>query len=449
MTFSIFVLFSIQLIVTFLGWLLFFRKLNVPFGPKFLAITAYLTSPIAIIIKGSQSAIYASDLIAPILLIYFIIYPNSRRALRAPSFFVLCVLLLILPFSMGFFHGIAEGGGLGFGSRDVKGDIVWIYRNLTYISVFGFGLSTRMTREEYGAFLQLNVGLGMILGLFGVLHYYGPYNLAVFEQYAIKGWESEGYVDTHAGLGFMGIFRASVGQWFATLIVLILGGYQFLSWGYRKVAWLLFTVSAGVIALSYSRAGFLGMIIGIVLVSVFSGSARQRWIGIFAIGPSTIWLFMASDALTERMTSIVTGAHGAHVRSLAWERAIDFLTSNPTELVLGVGPTNRQRVFEITGAYGAHNEYIDVIFRLGIPGLVVLAAFIIFLLRDILRKTAMLDKKSRTIVTSLLVVVIMNCFIGFTQANLIQDYSGYTVGFYLYLLYGIAAGSTLLPDARS
>lgn len=433
-------LFILQSAVLLLTYGLFFRKVDVPLGLKAVLIGAYGTVPLALLMKGIQSAIYISDLFLPAFLIAALSTPRVASGPRRGLVTTLLSLIVIFPLIIAFVQGFVGDQRGGLGSRNINGDVIWLYRNLTYVVVLWYGMSLRLAEHQVVSFVQMNVVLAGILGLMGFVSYFGSVNLAIFEELAWKEWVEEGYGEQRIGLGFMGLFRASVGQWFAMVAILIAGTYSVLSRRYRISAVLVMGVSIGVILLSQSRAGLVGLGIGLLLLSVLAHGWVPRVTAIVGACGMAGWIVFKQDVLMNRAVSIFSGTQNAHDRILAWGKSYDYFSQHTEAFFFGVGPANRDAVFKIIGEYGAHNEYIDVLFRLGFFGFVGLMGFLLALIAALLKARHRCGYEGQAILTTAVIVVIVNCVIGVTQEHLLHDYASHTMGVFIYLFYGLMLG---------
>lgn len=427
--------------VVLLGtYVLFFRKIDVPLSLKVVLIGAYGTVPFALLIKGIQSAVYLSDLFLPAFLITVLAAPREASCPRRGLVTTLLSIIVILPLIIAFIHGFVGDQRGGLGSRNFNGDIIWLYRNITYVVMLWYGMSLRLSENQAISVVQMNVVLAGILGVMGLVSYLGSIDLAVFEELAWKEWVEEGYQEQRIGLGFMGLFRASVGQWFAMIAVLIAGTYGVLSRSYRVWGVLVMGASIGVILLSQSRAGLVGLAIGLFLLSILARGWVPRATAIVGACSMAGWMVFKQGALLSRAESIFSGAQNAHDRMLAWKKAYSYFGQHTDAFFFGVGPANRDAVFKAIGAYGAHNEYIDVLFRLGFFGFIGLMGFLFVLILALVKARHGFGQEGQTLLTTTAIIVIVNCVIGVTQEHLLHDYASHTMGVFIYLFYGIMLG---------
>ena len=193
MTLTLTQLILLQSLLCIGAWLMLFRRKGLPIGIQLLAVCSFLTTPLALLVKGTQSAIYASDLLLPFLLASLLFQSRPQRPLQSPLVLTMVFSLVLLPLLLTPFHVFSSGGDVSLGGRNAKGDLIWMYRNLTYLCIFSLAWASALTRSQFLSFVELQIGLGGILAGIGLLHYFGPVNLAVFEQLTWKEWVEEGY----------------------------------------------------------------------------------------------------------------------------------------------------------------------------------------------------------------------------------------------------------------
>jgi O-antigen ligase len=186
------------------------------------------------------------------------------------------------------------------------------------------------------------------------------------------------------------------------------------------------------------------MAVGILALSVFGQGWHQRSYGVFGAMLVVIIGFTQLDVIGDRLESIVTqGDRASAGRIIAWERSLNVFAIEPETFAIGVGPTNRQAVFKLIGAYGAHNEYIDAIFRMGVLGPIAILVVLYKLMSSYWKLRGSEEPEMRYLGSTMVGVTVANAVIGLTQANLLHDYSGYTCWLFMYLLYGVTTSTTI------
>lgn len=431
-------------------YLFILRHKKIPSIVKLIVIVAYVTIPIAILVKGIASAIYISDLIAPILIIYFLRRLQLFNNLLANKYFItLSALLIFAPFLSGAILIII--GKYLFSSRDLMDNVIWFYRNFTYLLVFGVGLSLRLDRGQIKEFIEINICYGVLLAILGLVNYYGPFNMAIFETIESSGMPLRSS-QSRIGLGFLGLFRGSVGQWFSMLVLLTIGAYHFISPKYRIISLLMIIAGIGVTLLSHSRSGFFGLVAGIGVLGFSKIKLRRKIIVFLAFFVIVLWFNVKGEDFSRRFFPKSSSVQlqsidysddpAAAARVSARKESFRYFSEHFGGLLLGIGPANRYGVYEITGLYGAHNEYMDVIYRSGILGSILLYVFLLMLFKFFVKCLQLETGRTfRSLIWSFIAIIAANVVMAFTQAHLLHDYATYTFGFYLYLLYGVFLGS--------
>jgi O-Antigen ligase len=439
----------LQVVLGIAVYLLFFRTRDIPGMLKFLVVISYITMPVAIIIRGISSAIYLSDFILPVLLFYLLLNSSKIKALfRNRLVLILALLLLIVPFmSMSLLSIIWNKDPVG--SRGWLEAGIWFYRNITLLLVFAVGISSKIKREQMRNFIYMNLVYAAILALLGLFNYFGPINMSTFETFVGGGVLPQSYTGSRIGLGFLGLFRGSVGQWFTVMVLLAIASYRFLPRRARAFVWILVTAGIGVLLLSYSRAGFIGLIAGLIVLC-FAGIRRRGiqalFIALFAL---LLWFILWPNLFQTRYNFITfkpqevqkLKLEAEESRLTAWNSGFQYLGRNMDSFLVGVGPSNREVVYDIVGKYGAHDEYLDAIFRAGILELILMLLFLILVFLSFIRQKSKVDENSiKLVIWGFIAILTANVVIAVTQVHLLHDYATYTFGFYIYMLYGVFLG---------
>ena len=123
---------------------------------------------------------------------------------------------------------------------------------------FSWQVTSWPGRESLGRdYVTLSSRFAVVLAMIGVLHYFTPLSVPVYERILRGGALPEGYID--AGLGFMGLFRGATGQLMTSVALLSLAGTG------RTWHGVALPIVAGInVLMSGSRAGLLGFALGVV-----------------------------------------------------------------------------------------------------------------------------------------------------------------------------------------
>lgn len=428
------------------AYLLLIDKKQIPIPLQVLTAASFVTSPAVVLQRGAQSAIYITDVLIPVVILLCIRQMQLDRIMKDGRVRALIMLLLGVPFVTGALGIVLNGADVSLFSRSSSATSLWLYRNVCGILVFMLVLSMRLTFPQVIAWIRMNMVLVVIVASAGVVTYLTPLDLAASERIMseVEPDRLDHLDHTRIGTGFLGLFRGSVGQWFGIQVVLLLGLLPALERRHRLWALVGIVLSVTVVLMSYSRAGVVGMVVGILTLSVFGQGFYQRSYGALGAALVLAMTFTQLDVVGDRVESIFThGDHASGGRIVAWDRSLTVFASEFEVLAIGVGPTNRQAVFHLIGAYGAHNEYIDAIFRMGILGPIALFMVLYKLGGSYWKLQCARDKHVRYLGSTMIAVMIANAAIGLTQANLLHDYSGYTCWLFMYLLYGVTANTAM------
>lgn len=442
-------LISIQMLLFSFLSIYVVKKLRFPKVLKAQLYVVFITMPVYVAQKGAESLLYLSDFLTPFLMLFIAIRYNPLKEIKQRYVLIMLLFLLIfIPLLNGMIVSIIDGRA--HTQREILAMLVWFYRNFTYFIVFTSCLLLNMTHDEYSDFVKANLYYGLALGALGLLNYFGNIDMAVFERIKSDGELPEWFSQNRLGLGFLGLFRASVGQWFVLSLALVLGSYRQFTHSHKFTFLIFFVLAAIDILASFSRAGFVGLVI-LLVVSCFWWKlfSTKQVIAALLVAPMLILLLINfNPKIADRFTAMSSGNIDYNETSLSLrtgsvERSNNYFTDNILSLVFGIGPTNREGIYEICGTYGAHNEYYDIVFREGLFGLLILllVLFYIYKCANFNYDDFNTRQRARTLGTILIVNV---CF-GLSQNHLIHDYASHTLGVYIYLLYGCLLGT--IPEA--
>jgi O-antigen ligase len=446
MTLSLEATFALQVCTIVIVYLLFVDKQQIPIPLQIITGASFVTSPAVVLERGAQSAIYVTDIVIPLVVIICARHMRIDEIIHDGRVRAFLVLLLGVPLLAGTLGFVLGGGDISLLSRSMNATVLWLYRNTCGVLVFMLVLSMRLTGSQVIAWIRMNLVLVSVVAGAGVVTYLTPIDLAAFERIMPEvDPERLHHIDeTRIGAGFLGLFRGSVGQWFGIQVVLFLGLLPVLERRHWPWALVGIVLSVAVVLMSYSRAGVIGMAVGILALSVFGKGLYQRSYGVLGAALVVIIAFTQLDVIGDRLESIFThGDRASAGRIIAWERSLNVFATELETFAVGVGPTNRQAVFKLIGAYGAHNEYIDAIFRMGVLGPIAILMVLYKLVSSYWKLRRSREADVRYLGSTMVAVIIANAAIGLTQANLLHDYSGYTCWLFMYLLYGVTTSTTL------
>lgn len=329
----------------------------------------------------------------------------------------------------------------------------YIYRNVVLVALFGFFLFKRTDGLELLELTELVLLLSIVLATLGFLHYLGLFDSNIFDRYSqITEELLDAYFELGAGTGFAGMFRGAVGQIFAmigivSLAYAVAGPKEA---RLKPIALAIVLASFYLIVRSYSRSGLVGLAVGCMLISLVF---VRRLAAITLFGAAAAYLAMTtfSDVqIFERFfgSNLADADKLSSGRLSGWDAALDAFSEHPKVLLVGVGAGNDDGVADLIGLWGAHNEYLDVIFKLGAYALLFYGAALYNLFKA---SWTGFFSSSQAFNASLvmLALIISNCLVAFTQGHLYHAHATYTTTFMVFFLYGAHISRILSNRAMS
>jgi len=442
---EIYLSFIIQVVSLLVVYFIISRHIKLPLIIKILTLIAYITNPIAKIFSGVASLLYLSDLLFIFLFLYILLRPVIFKRFYNNLFFrLLFIFLIVIPLVNSFILIII--GKYNLEGREILGFVIWFFRNINMLITLGIGIWAGLNAERIKDFIKINIIFGLLLGCLGLINYFGsPINMSTFEELLSQADNQEWQLNTRLTLGFLGLFRSSVGQWFAIIALLSLGTYGIWKSWFSYIQIITIIISIIIVFLSGSRAGMIGLMIGILIFMILQ---RRKFLIIVPIFFSIIllcYIFFNTQYelsyLWTRYRIFENEDVSKELRLKGLQKGVVYLLNNIDTLFLGVGATNMAKVYEISGMYGLHNEYFGFIYRAGLLGFILLIIFEGFILKTFINLRINVDKNILLIINTIIIITIVNMIIALSQSFLIHDHATYTLNYYIYLLYGVFIGT--------
>ena len=270
---------------------------------------------------------------------------SANKALQAPQFYLLALLMLFSPITV-----VLAGEGLSAGLETFQ-DLVPLY--LTFMLI----AATFLSRGRIHVMMWLMVGGAILMSAHGIQ-----------QKLTGVGWTGE--VPILGRMRYIGLFNDPNDVGLSLVTALPMAMYLFRSSRHTLVKLLLLlcigTIFWG-IKLTDSRGTILAL--GAIL-----GVYSWRRFGIFRTVIAGMFALPVLLLLSTRLDTIDPAEESAHGRVEAWYEGIQMLRENP---VFGVG-------FGLFGDHNpltAHNSYILVMAELGIPGYFLWFAFSVSCIR--------------------------------------------------------------------
>lgn len=397
----------------------------------------FIVSPIIVLTAGVQGFVFAADLMGPYLFYrYLFSLKSAERGGNLQTLLFLAIFFVpLIATSLALLAGTYKQSLF-----DIAFELQFFYRSALLLAIFAFFFNAKISRLAFLELTELFIILALVLGLLGSLQYLGFWDINVFDRYSpIEDYLLEYYQIINAGTGFAGLFRGAVGQIFFIMSILSLN-YLFTRESkpaFRLLGGLLFGIALFLVIKSFSRAGFYGVIVGVLVYVLLDAKRVGLWI-IAAAAASAVALIALGDAVySDRFIYYNEGdIEGFSSGRLdAWENTFEIFYNEPFIILFGVGAGNERGVADLIGLWGAHNEYLELIFKGGIFMLAIYVAFFssLFVLFWTKHRQVRYDNVTKVFFS----IFIPNCIIAFTQSHLIHGHATYTTIAIIYMLYGV------------
>lgn len=398
--------------------------------------------PIVSIRGGMASAIYMSDLLAVPLAISYVIGNRIRPRVDGWALLAAMVLIPAMTTSVLFALEMTTVGQATF---------LHLFRHTGYICLY---LWMRDVGSSAISIIKTFVAGIILLSLVGALHYFGPADLDVFNHLA---YNRVTLAVPRLGTGFGGLFRGTVGHMFALLAILAFSLVFDQRGRWRVVGVVAWLLCASMIYSSYSRAGAVGMAVGSLIVVGFAGRhiARRGLIAILAgIALLVTWMALP-DAVAMQIRTRFDPTYGmslGYQDDAYWTRRDSIRTSiglfmhDSAKLWLGTGAARDEAIAEAIGTWGAHNEFVQIVYTGGLLSLVAFGIFLGTTARGIVvRKGAMRAGD----VAAAFGVLSANVVIALPQSAYLGSYATHLSIIVSYAVTGVVMAPFALPAARS
>lgn len=442
---SLYIVFGVNVLVALLFLLYTRAAYNSLSWRDVLLALGLLFCPVFIAVAGAASATFVLDFIAPVVILYAVAqYKVLSRPLMGPVL-LMWVLLVVAPAVAVV--GSSFAGLFNPSSSAVQFGVLllWLVRGALLAAIFTIFAVAPIDSASYIRWLRKFVFGASLVGIVGVIDYLGIYETSIFEALSSSSGALEGRV---LGVGFLGLFRGAVGQLYANTACV--ATILYLVDERRRSYWLgALLLSLALILLSMSRAGLVGFLVGVLAILI---SVRRWRIALAALlcGGVAYAALILLPGFLGRFDALFLGEDEATgTRMEAWRASVDVFQKDPLILLFGNGPTNREGVYHLIGTYGAHNEIIDSVFRLGVGGLFVL--LILYLKLFKLAVAGMNRSGPQSDATSALLLALLCCnlAISMTQDSFLRDYSSFSSGPFLFALMGCGAAYSAHAKYRS
>ncbi|HET6670629.1 MAG TPA: O-antigen ligase family protein, partial [Pyrinomonadaceae bacterium] len=212
---------------------------------------------------------------------------------------------------------------------------------------------------------------------------------------------------------------------FPIVIGLALGSRYFAA----KTIYLLVAVCIlGGTVVTFSRAGFLGLIFVFGTLAWKLGPKNRFLVGVIAVVLITLFLILAPGAYRQRVTT--TGDESAQARTGELKRSIFLAIRNP---VFGVGMGNF--VLFSDKEHATHNAYTQVASEIGLPATIVYVLFLLAAFQRVRRMPSPYEVEKRKRAVPYLAVGLQASLVGYM---VVSFFASVAYLWYVYYLVGYA-----------
>ncbi len=229
-----------------------------------------------------------------------------------------------------------------------------------YVEMFLFALVVASAIRE-----KSQVRLLLLVMAFSVL----LVNRSVYSTLSGRDLSHFSYDVRDAGpLGYAGVNGLAAFE--AMVATFLLGTFSFVKKIWAKVGILLLVVTCSYCLLfSFSRGGYLGLIVGMVTVGLF----KSRWLLVAAAVLVLGWQTLLPASVQQRIKMTTEDAEegqqfdsSSQQRIELWKDALDLFKQNP---VTGAGFETYSHIGRVGTFRDTHNYYIKVLAEMGVVGL--------------------------------------------------------------------------------
>lgn len=266
---------------------------------------------------GEDSGVLMNDLIFPPLIIAWTLRRLLSGRWNLPRHSLTLPIAAVISTMLASFLANYSG----YATDELLSGALYQVRWVEYMLVLPMGFDFFRTRVRAWRYVGLLVTCGVLVSLLGFIQ------LQIFPDFSFmapSGW------DPHVGRLLSTWFDPNfLAGWLAFLITISLAIALGLPWARAKWWWLAIGVMVAAVVLTFSRSGYLALVVGAGLVT----AVRSR--SIFFIGLlGIIATIFFVPRVQERVIGIRTVDETAQLRIVSWENAFEVINDHP---VFGIG----------------------------------------------------------------------------------------------------------------
>lgn len=322
-------------------------------------------------ILGDDAGVLMNDLILPPLVLVWLLKRLLSGRWRLPRHsLTLPVLGVIITMAVSLLANYHH-----YDTTELLSGALYQVRWLEYAAVLLMGFDFFRTRARVWRYFSLVVVCGVVVSFLGFAQ------LQIFPDFSFMapaGW------DPHVGRLLSTWFDPNfLAGWLAFLISVCLGVALGLPLTRAKWWWGAIIVMTAAVVLTFSRSGYLALVIGTAFVTMIR-SRSIFFVGLLAVLATILFI----PRVQERVIGIRTIDETAQLRILSWENALSVISEHPWT---GVGYNLYQYVqveygflddTTIHSASGSDSSLLSIWVTTGIFGLLTYLWLLIAMLRE-------------------------------------------------------------------
>ena len=261
---------------------------------------------------GGDNAVIINDLLLPLLIVVWALrrllsgtWTLPRHSLTLPTLAVIgCMALSLLTNSSTY------------SSTEVLSGALYQVRWIEYAAVLAMGVDFFRVPTRAWAYLKILVVAGVVVSLLGFVQ------LQVFPDFTSmvpQGW------DPHVGRLLSTWFDPNfLAGWLSFMVTITTAVALSQPWRQAKWWWIASVVMTTAIILTFSRSGYVALVAGVGIVTLFRSRALL-FIGLIGM----VMTIMFVPRVQERVIGIRTVDETAQLRIVSWKNAFEVISDYP------------------------------------------------------------------------------------------------------------------------
>jgi hypothetical protein len=416
-------------------------------------VTIHLSVPLFLIRKAQDSGVFPMDIILFIALfkLYFLKRQQLPRGKDAVGgvLVIFCCYFALIALPNTYLLGLPE---------QFAPAVLWTVRFFMYYMIYLLGRKMAWMGIDYNTFAKVNLLAVLPVLIIAAVHYSGMkdfnYSLA-HGPFATASTD----IATRLHQGVLGHTRASMGVLFMTVFftTAILYGPK-TSFVWKIVAAVVAFTSLVECIYSYSRSALFGIVLGSILILIFS--RKFSYLFVMLGGLVLVAAVLQSNPDFNKRFLLKENSNFKSVDKFSagrlggWQAAYDGFTKRPFTLPCGLGIRNFRAVLAEENrniqSFSGHNLFLQTLVETGVVGLIIMLMFQLQLLQKVWRCISAAgsagNREHRWGAQVFLALFLSVIISAVTQENLWPNWGMHPSNVYLYFVIGVLANVRLIEQ---